>query len=428
MNLRVYRATRVVGTLDMHDSEPFYGFTYDHDYLASKDAMPLSLSLPLRSERFSGAETLPFFEGLLPEGDVRAVVARQFHVSMHSPAQLLRVLGRDCAGDVMVVEEDDSQQPFAEGDYLLLEEGLVCIAEHPFEEISVLRAKHRLSLAGGQEKIALYHDNAQSLDAGWYVPLNGSPSNYIIKPQVLDRFPQLALNEFLCMKAACALGIEVAKASLLYPASPLLLVERYDRRCRGVQSVDGLELVERVHQEDFCQALGRSSEEKYETDKSSYAREMAGLMRNYAEVPPVELRRLLTLMTYNYIVGNCDAHLKNFSLMWVDADSVRLAPAYDLVSTAIYDGRFGGQLSRGMGIRVGEHLNIDKVSSDDFEALVHDLNLSKRVFHEIVEHFSADIEGAFEAAGEEAVALGFDARDITQRILLGAKKRLRVLG
>ena len=195
MNLVVYSAGRRAGLLDMAGGEPFYGFTYDGAYLASPDAAPLSLSLPLREGRFDGAQALPFFEGLLPEGDVRAAVARQVGISERSPAKLLRALGKDCAGDVAVLEEDDPYQPPAEGAYAHLPEGLSRIARNPFGEISRLRAGSRLSLAGGQEKIALYHDGREPIDAGWHVPLAGSPSTHIVKPQVHDAYPLLAHNE-----------------------------------------------------------------------------------------------------------------------------------------------------------------------------------------------------------------------------------------
>ena len=93
--LRVYKGGVLVGVLDKGDGEPFYGFTYDEAYLKMSSAMPLSLSLPLSARRYTGHEAMPFFEGLLPEGDVREAVARQFHVSALRPMELIRVLGKD---------------------------------------------------------------------------------------------------------------------------------------------------------------------------------------------------------------------------------------------------------------------------------------------------------------------------------------------
>ena len=128
MNLVVYSGGKRAGVLDMAADEPFYGFTYDRAYLASSDAAPLSVSLPLQEDRFDGTRVLPYFEGLLPEGDVRASIARQLGISEHSPAKLLRALGKDCAGDVAILEEDDPYQPPADDSYSLLDGGLARIS------------------------------------------------------------------------------------------------------------------------------------------------------------------------------------------------------------------------------------------------------------------------------------------------------------
>lgn len=221
--LRVYKGGVLVGVLDKGDGEPFYGFTYDEAYLKMSSAMPLSLSLPLSARRYTGHEAMPFFEGLLPEGDVREAVARQFHVSALRPMELIRVLGKDCAGDVVVLGEDDSCDLPEEAAYAPPLNVLEEIARYPYGAISRLRAEYRLSLAGGQEKIALFHDDRAPLAEGWFAPLAGAPSSHIIKPQATDRFPLLALNEFMCMEAARAMGFEVPDTALVPGEHPLLL-------------------------------------------------------------------------------------------------------------------------------------------------------------------------------------------------------------
>lgn len=220
--LRVYKGGALVGVLDKGDGEPFYGFTYDEAYLKMSSAMPLSLSLPLSARRYTGHEAMPFFEGLLPEGDVREAVARQFHVSALRPMELIRVLGKDCAGDVVVLGEDDGCDLPEEAAYVPPLNALEEIARYPYGAISQLRAEYRLSLAGGQEKIALFHDDRAPLAEGWFAPLAGAPSSHIIKPQVTDRFPFLALNEFMCMEAARALGLDVPDAAIVPGEHPPL--------------------------------------------------------------------------------------------------------------------------------------------------------------------------------------------------------------
>ena len=177
--LRVYKGGVLVGVLDKGDGEPFYGFTYDEAYLKMSSAMPLSLSLPLSARRYTGHEAMPFFEGLLPEGDVREAVARQFHVSALRPMELIRVLGKDCAGDVVVLGEDDGCDLPEEAAYVPPLNALEEIARYPYGAISQLRAEYRLSLAGGQEKIALFHDDRAPLAEGWFAPLAGAPSTLI---------------------------------------------------------------------------------------------------------------------------------------------------------------------------------------------------------------------------------------------------------
>lgn len=427
--LNVYRSGRLTGVLSMRSGEPFYGFEYDDSYLSFADAMPLSLSLPLEHRRFSGGEALPFFEGLLPEGDVRFAVARQFHVSGNSPAQLIRVLGRDCAGDVMVAETDDPVQPPAQADYLPLPSALKDISENPCGKVSALRAAYRLSLAGGQEKVALYHDDRLSIEDGWYAPLNGSPSSHIVKPQLGDRFPLLALNEFLCMRAAAHMGIETAEVVFLPLENPVLVVRRYDREVSDCCASDGLAILKRVHQEDFCQALGYSSEEKYEGQKTFYARQMARLLLDYAARPEEALRNLYGRLAFSFLIGNCDAHLKNYSIVWENKNSVMLAPAYDLVSTSIYDGSFGAELSLNMGVRIGAHLHMNKVTADDFGQLAKTFYQSKRAAAKTHAWLLEGIEQAFDAAVADAQSLGVgqDAADLASRILCGAKKRSGVL-
>lgn len=427
--LKAFKGGVLVGVLDKGDSEPFYGFTYDESYLKMPSAMPLSLSLPLSARRYTGYEAMPFFEGLLPEGDVREAVARQFHVSAMRPMELIRVLGKDCAGDVVVLEEGDSYDLPEEAAYVPLPSALEEIARYPYGAISRLRAEYRLSLAGGQEKIALFHDDRAPLSEGWFAPLAGAPSSHIIKPQATDRFPFLALNEFICMEAARAMGFDVPDTALVPGEHPLFVVRRYDRES-AEESGDGApQMLRRVHQEDFCQAIGLTSGEKYETQKTHHARDMAAILVGYAARPIEALGELFRRIALNYLIGNCDAHLKNYSLFLREGAAVSLAPVYDVVCTTIYDGRFGGELSRSMGIRIGDHLNIDRVTSDDFILLARDMRQPKRVAATILEELAGLLEAAFDAAAIESSKVGAnnDAYAMAQRIVEGAAKRKDVM-
>ena len=424
MNLVVYSQGERAGVLDMAQGEPFYGFTYDEGYLALPDAAPLSVSLPLQRERFDGARALPYFEGLLPEGDVRAAIARQLGISERSPAKLLRALGKDCAGDVAVLEEDDPYQPPSVDAYAKLEGGLERISRNPFGEISRLRAGNRLSLAGGQEKISLYHDPRERIDEGWYVPLEGSPSTHIVKPQVSDAYPQIACNEFLCMRAAGLAGIDAAAVDLVALDRPLLVIERFDREPAGGASAQGLQVYRRLRQEDFCQALGFDSSRKYEADGGPGVADMSSLLLARSVHAIADRDMLARLVLFNYLVGNCDAHAKNYSMMLGRTGSVMLAPAYDLLATAVYGDGFGAGLSRGMGMRIGAHSNIDRVGVEDLVRLAKDLGMKPdrlfRIAGDLVEKLPQAID---EAAGMLSGKARDDAGALVARIREGIEKR-----
>lgn len=405
MVLVVYCGGRRAGVLDMAHGEKFYGFSYDPAYLAENGAA-LSLSLPLQKARFSGAESLPFFEGLLPEGSVREEVARQLRISSTSPTQLIRALGKDCAGDIAILEEDDPYQPPADDLYAPLEGGLAPLEHNPYGEIARMRAANRLSLAGGQEKIALYHDERASLDMGWYVPIGGSPSTHILKPEVLEAYPLLSYNELFCMRLATAIGMPTAEADIVGVERPILVVRRFDRAATTRVSGDGLRIMVRVRQEDACQALGYPSSLKYEQDGGPGVAELSRLLRRHSARFLEDQRRLAELIVFNYLIGNCDAHAKNFSLVLGDRGTVSLAPAYDLVSTAVYGGSFGSELSRTMGMRLGGHANIDRVTSDDFDGLAADLGMSTRALARLATSLVERVESAFDETAKPLLDSG----------------------
>ena len=427
MALKVYRGTRQVGLLDMQANEPFYGFTYDSAYLSSSEALPLSLSLPLADCRYSGEQALPYFEGLLPEGDARAAIARRLGISCTSSARLLAALGRDCAGDISVVDEDEVFELHSQT-YVPLAGGIFSIADNPYEETGRLQEETRLSLAGGQEKIALYHKEGEPIHEGWFIPILGSPSTHIIKPGLLeDRYPQLSLNEFLCLRAASACDIPTAMAYLLNPEKPLLVIERYDR-LRSTKTQNGLKMVNRIHQEDFCQACGVRSDMKYERDGGPGFKRMRNVLSQYSQQPLEDIKLLVKRGLFNYLIGNCDAHAKNFSLLQNSNGTVSLAPAYDLICTTIYDGRYGAKLSRSMGMKIGLHENIDKVQAADFMQFSQDIHLRIEQIEQLVEELGHRLQTAFTTSAIEAETLGFcAASEIASRILEDSTKRAEVL-
>jgi len=435
MKLNVFRGNMKVGSLDILSNEPFWGFTYDSGYLASQSAFPLSLSLPLTQTRYSCTEAQPYFEGLLPEGEARDAIARRLGISRRSSVKLLRALGRDCAGDISILDETDDPPPGLNQSqdkerimHLPLEGGLQRIAENPREEIPRIQEEMRLSLAGGQGKIALYHDDMKHISQGWHIPLHELPTTHIIKPGLLEaHYPHLTLNEFLCLRVASECGIYAADVDLLFPENPVLIVRRYDRIISDI-TINGLEEVRCVHQEDCCQACGVKTDLKYEHDGGPGFKRVRDLLVKHARQPFGDIGTLVKWGLFNYLVGNCDAHSKNLSLLHNTDGTVSLAPVYDLISTAIYDGRFGSKLSRNMGMRIGLHENIDKVDAEDFSIFAQNVHVRQQQIVSLGQELIREIPLAFNTAVLTAEDAGFSAaRELAGRIMYGFEQRARVV-
>jgi serine/threonine-protein kinase HipA len=286
----------------------------------------LSLSMPVGDRRYTQGIVRPFLDGLLPEGESRKSMARDVAVRADDTYGLIRELGRDCAGAVVIQPADDPPPPRATT--------LTAEALGP-EEIGALvenlrsaplgaGGRVRISLAGVQEKLLL----TRMPDGKWGRPVDGTPSTHILKPEIAA-YPQTVENEAFCMRIAKNLGLDVAAVQTTEVGGrKLIVVERYDRAV----SADGS--VERIHQEDFCQATGIAPETKYEEDGGPSLQRIAGILQSVAAADSLE--RFLQAVTLNVLVGNGDAHAKNFSLLHHASGALTLTPLYDLMCTQHY--------------------------------------------------------------------------------------------
>lgn len=258
--------------------------------------------------------------------------------------------------------------------------------------------------------------------------MDSPTKTHILKPGILEtRYPHLTLNEFLCLRAAVSCGIPTAEVAILYPQNPLLAVKRYDR-AEGQKSNEGFFAIQRLHQEDCCQACGIISENKYERDGGPGFADVRNLLVKHSLQPSADITTFITLGLFNYLIGNCDAHAKNYSLLQNANATVSLAPAYDLICTTIYDGKRGQKLSRSMGMSIGSHENIDRISPEDFKQFAKDLRINLSSIKEISEMLLATLPTAFQKASEEATVLGFHAaEELTKSILEDTKSRTRIL-
>jgi len=307
---------------------PRIDLEYSEEALSSHplNSAPVSVSMPLLPGRPPVGAAQAFFDGLLPEGDARAAIAREAGVDSGDLYQLLVARGGDCAG-ALVVRGLDAGPP--EPDRVgasepIDEERLAAlIRDLRFHPLGYHRgATRRVSLAGVQEKLLV-----RRTEEGWALPLGDTPSTHILKP-LIRRFTGTVANEAFCMRLAAHAGLEAAGVDVIEVAGdPVLVVERFDRECVGNEVV-------RVHQEDLCQASTTPPGQKYEAEGGPSLAKVATILDTWA--PHGELDHLLEQVTFHVLIGNADAHAKNYSLLHHRGGAVRLSPVYDAMSTLYY--------------------------------------------------------------------------------------------
>lgn len=402
MELLIYRdlpqAPILLGRLSRNEGD--VSFKYDEAYLGSSAAAAVSLSLPLQQASFGELDLTPYFRGLLPEGTALENLCRSMEIAETDYFGMLAACGLDCLGDVIInpgaYHGERNYEPVS------LDQ-IKAMAGKP-GRIDLSLEKARLSLAGTQNKCGLFHDPNATIDEGWYQPVGGAPSNYIVK-FARENMTDLMQVEHLSMTAASRCGIEVARTQLLSPLEPIICVERYDRLSISGEVVNGMMAPARRHQEDLTQALGLLPYAKYHELKPGTVEVVADFLRRRSAAPAKDIRAFAAIVLFNYLIGNCDNHLKNLSILYApDWGSFTLAPAYDLVSTT-YFARF----SREMGMAIGRHRVIDDVDAADFELLAGQLGVGMALIRGIAEELAVHAQRAIREEGDRLGELGFKA-------------------
>jgi serine/threonine-protein kinase HipA len=369
--LDVYLHNNRVGQLIQDDGGRML-FEYTEGWLNSPGANVLSQSLPLRKKRFNGKECRGFFAGILPEERQREIIAGNLGISPRNDYAMLEQIGGECAGAVTFLP---AGHPLPERNYgyrkLSPHELAAILQELPKRPLLAGDEGIRLSLAGAQDKVAVRIEGGEIS-----LPLEGAPSTHILKPGV-ERFAGVVINEAFCMNLAMAAGLPTARVETrTVEGIEYLQVERYDRTHR--LEPGGARVLERLHQEDFCQAQGIVPEMKYQKEGGPSLKQCFGLLRDVSSAPVVDLAHFLDAVIYNYLIGNNDAHGKNFSLLYrhsgTENQEVSLAPLYDLVSTIHYP-----ELSRTMAMKIGNEYSCEKVTPKDFERLADEARLAKPI-------------------------------------------------
>jgi serine/threonine-protein kinase HipA len=350
--LAIWWDNELVGAfwLDQH-GDP--GFTYDSRWLADRTRRPISQSLPKRAEPFSRRETRPFFAGLLPDEGQREAVARSLGISERNDFRLLEALGGDVAGALTLWPEGEqppASPPSAALEALGDDEIIEILDVLPRRPMLAGRDGMRLSLAGAQPKLPVVVVGGQI-----GLPKPGQPTTHILKPPI-ERFTATTENETFAMRLAAAVGLNVAAVEpRCIQGRKFILVERYDRETGAGGRVT------RLHQEDFCQALGIVPEHKYASEGGPGFRQCFDLVRRACTTPALAVLRLIDAAIFNVILGNADAHGKNFSLLYARG-GVELAPLYDLLCTVAYL-----ELSAKFSMKVAGRARLDEFKADTWD-------------------------------------------------------------
>jgi serine/threonine-protein kinase HipA len=281
-------------------------------------------------------------------------------VSERNDFAILEGIGGECAGAITLLPESVPPPSSHEKRMReLTEEELIdVIAELPRRPLMAGEADVRLSLAGSQAKLpVIVHDATIAL------PLGTTPSTHIIKPEP-ERFPGLVANEIFCMTLARTLGLNVpAVAVRMVAHKPCIIIERYDR----VINQDGA--VVRIHQEDFCQAMGFPPERKYQQEGGPLLRECILMLRDWSTIPALDIRAFLDGLIFNVLIGNADAHGKNYSLIYPKGER-RLAPLYDLVCTLAWP-----ELSKVPAMKIGKCDSMETIRRTHWQKLAEETEL-----------------------------------------------------
>lgn len=321
--LNVYWHDRFVGEL-VQDAGRL-SFRYDDNYRSLPGALPLSRHLPLGSNAFDDESARAFFANLLPEGEVRRHVARQLGVSAENVFAMLAGIGGDCAGAISLFSAGDG--PVSPGGYREISADALAkeLANLPAHPLLAGEEGVRLSLAGAQNKLPLHVEDGQ-----FFIPGGSRASSHILKTPIAN-LEGTVVNEAFCMNLAEKVGLPVPMAQVIQVADQqVYMVERYDRR----KIVSGE--IERLHQEDFSQALGILPEMKYEQEGGPGFKECFKLVEEWSDEPALDTLNLLRWSLFNFLIGNADSHAKNLSFLYAGG-GIRLAPFYDLLCTAVYE-------------------------------------------------------------------------------------------
>ena len=423
--LHVFLNSRLVGRL-LRERSGAVSFQYDSSWLAWEHVLPISLSLPLRDQAYSGVPVIAVFDNLLPDNnDLRRQIAARTRAEGTDAYSLLSAIGHDCVGALQFLPDGRDPGPAGgvEGQPLDDAEIAAMIANLATTPLGVTEDEgFRISLAGAQEKTALLFRNGQ-----WFKPHGTTATTHILKPSIgklsngID-LTSSAENEYLCLKLLAALGMNAAKAQVKnFGEKSVLIVERFDR----IWTADGRLL--RLPQEDCCQALSVPPSRKYQTDGGPGIEQILQLLRGSDE-SLADQQRFLKANIVFWLLGATDGHAKNFSVFLHPGGRFRLAPLYDVISSqpSVASKQILWKHFR-LAMSFGDkpHYEMRQVAPRHFAQTVNRAGMGKQVVSTLIEEL---LSGFPSAIGRVLSELPSEFPDeIASSIIDGIKRRLRVL-
>lgn len=327
--LNVFLNSRHVGVL-RREATGAIDFQYGHDWLNWRGTFPVSLSLPLREDRYIGTPVINVFDNLLPDSDaIRKRVAERVGADGTDAFSLLTALGQDCVGALQFLPDgtDPGTAGNTDGKPVSDDEVADIIRNLGVAPLGMGEDEDfRISIAGAQKKTALLRKNGQ-----WFKPTGTTATTHILKPQIGELPNGIDLsdsveNEYLCLKLLEALGVPTANVEIAdFGERRTLVVERFDR----LWTKD--ERLLRLPQEDTCQALSIPPTRKYQSDGGPGIREIINLLKG-SDTPDADIATFMRACILFWLLGATDGHAKNFSIFLGPGGRFRMTPLYDVLT------------------------------------------------------------------------------------------------
>lgn len=424
--LNVYLNGRLVGRI-RRESSGAIDFIYDASWLDWENAIPVSLSLPLREDRYIGDPVVAVFDNLLPDNDdIRRRLAERAHAGGSDAYSLLAAVGRDCVGALQFVP--DGIEPGKAGEVdaraatdLEIAERISDLARNPLG-VGDDDREFRISIAGAQEKTALLYWKDK-----WHVPHGTTATTHILKPQIghlpngIDLSNSVE-NEHLCLELVRALGLPAAKSEIRdFAGKRALVIERFDR----TWTKDGRLL--RIPQEDYCQALGVPPSRKYESDGGPGICDLVELLKG-SDTPDEDQKTLFKAQLVFWLLGATDGHAKNFSLRLASGGRFRLTPIYDVVS-AQPSGDANqirlNQMKMAMAVGKSRHYVVHTILGRHFVETGDKCGLPTKLVSDIMQEVGDTAKASIDAV-IAGLPTGFPGH-VAQSIAVGAERRIDLL-